>query len=636
MDFTIIAAIVAVIIATAYFVQIWTDRRARTPTRISQKTMRHIRLQHHMRPSTDTQLPSNVADSTTEKTRAEQKIAAKPSQKDGDPSEHYREKPREKNIVHVPVDTSTPPIAPVLARPISSLDDLLSWLPGFDSACAPRVALQRRAHADVLHPKLIVCHDMMGGYVSDAHVQGCYPVSDVHYYISHWEMISMFIYFSHHFVTVPPPGWTNCAHKHGVPVLGTIITEWEEGAKICERFLESEWTYRRVVEQLVGVALYYKLDGWLVNIENPIRRDLVSNLRDFVAYLTERMNASIPHSEVIWYDSVTTSGTLKWQNELNDQNSMFFTACNGIFLNYTWTDWTLRNTASRAGPRKNQVYVGIDVFGRGCPGGGGFNSKEALEQIYSHDLSAALFAPSWVYENNDKSKFVQLQEKFWNLLKPHCKHCYGYGELPFVTCFSRGVGSHLSLDGQVSLSNGWFNLSVQDPQPTWLNNCYSLDRDNSSISIHSANITTEDSYSGGHSLSIEGKVKATEKPCRAIARLFSCDFDVTVPLLISYSYKQNNSISNRLDFSLVLHIDCPPTYLALTGNDTENKDEDSSDKRLDEKLVEQYGIARSKTVDATRFRGGNLGSQHYEAYAPLEKCEIIGEEPKNNGWTTSI
>ena len=72
-------------------------------------------------------------------------------------------------------------------------------------------------------------------------------------------------------MTVPPPGWTNCAHKHGVPVLGTIITEWEEGAKICERFLESEWTYRRVVEQLVGVALYYKLDGWLVNIENPIR-----------------------------------------------------------------------------------------------------------------------------------------------------------------------------------------------------------------------------------------------------------------------------------------------------------------------------------------------------------------------------
>ena len=149
----------------------------------------------------------------------------------------------------------------------------------------------------------------------------------------------------------------------------------------------------------------------------------------------------------------------------------------------------------------------------------------------------------------------------------------------------------------MSLSNGWFNLSVQDPQPTWLNNCYSLDRDNSSISIHSANITTEDSYSGGHSLSIEGKVKATEKPCRAIARsvtalitvspnssylalrLFSCDFDVTVPLLISYSYKQNNSISNRLDFSLVLHIDCPPTYLALTGNDTENKDEGSLDRQ---------------------------------------------------------
>ena len=87
----------------------------------------------------------------------------------------------------------------------------------------------------------------------------------------------------------------------------------------------------------------------------------------------------------------------------------------------------------------------------------------------------------------------------------------------------------------MSLSNGWFNLSVQDPQPTWLNNCYSLDRDNSSISIHFANPTTEDSYSGGHSLSIEGKVKAMEKPCRAIARSVAVLITVSPILIVSGS-----------------------------------------------------------------------------------------------------
>ena len=59
-------------------------------------------------------------------------------------------------------------------------------------------------------------------------------------------------------------------------------------------------------------------------------------------------------------------------------HSLFFTACDGIFLNYTWSDLTLANSSQRAGTRRYDVFVGIDVFGRGCPGGGGFNSKEVV------------------------------------------------------------------------------------------------------------------------------------------------------------------------------------------------------------------------------------------------------------------
>ena len=48
--------------------------------------------------------------------------------------------------------------------------------------------------------------------------------------------------------------------------------------------------------------------------------------------------------------------------------------CDGIFLNYHWTRSDLQQTALLAGSHCSNVFVGIDVFGRGCYGGGGFNT----------------------------------------------------------------------------------------------------------------------------------------------------------------------------------------------------------------------------------------------------------------------
>ena len=55
----------------------------------------------------------------------------------------------------------------------------------------------------------------------------------------------------------------------------------------------------------------------------------------------------------------------------------YFDLCDGIFLNYNWTESGLASSGRLARERKGEVYVGIDVFGRGCPGGGGFNSCQA-------------------------------------------------------------------------------------------------------------------------------------------------------------------------------------------------------------------------------------------------------------------
>ena len=44
----------------------------------------------------------------------------------------------------------------------------------------------------------------------------------------------------------------------------------------------------------------------------------------FLSLLTAGMHEACPRSKVIWYDSVTVDGNLKWQNSLNKMNQYVF------------------------------------------------------------------------------------------------------------------------------------------------------------------------------------------------------------------------------------------------------------------------------------------------------------------------
>ena len=242
-------------------------------------------------------------------------------------------------------------------KPVKTLDELWCWQPSNDSRSL--IPLERRNRkvyrltsskiekgkvydfvkmpAHIKPPKVMVCHDMKGGYIEDRFDKGCSDLKEEPYRFIHWSLVDTFVYFSHHLITIPPLGWIQAAHKNGVEILGTIITEFDEGKKICDELLKNKETVDRFVDMCCKIAIHYKLEGWLLNIENKLDLDQVPNMMYLVKKLTEEMHLKVGEdSKVIWYDSVTHDGQLKWQNALNENNVQYFDNCDGIYLNYGW------------------------------------------------------------------------------------------------------------------------------------------------------------------------------------------------------------------------------------------------------------------------------------------------------------
>ena len=81
-----------------------------------------------------------------------------------------------------------------------------------------------------------------------------------------------------------------------------------------------------------------------VEVELDGGSEQASRLCAFVRDLTNALRAALPGGgKVIWYDSVTVGGALRWQSQLNAENFDFFDACDGIFNDYVGQN-TFTNT----------------------------------------------------------------------------------------------------------------------------------------------------------------------------------------------------------------------------------------------------------------------------------------------------
>ncbi|XP_077184248.1 cytosolic endo-beta-N-acetylglucosaminidase isoform X2 [Paroedura picta] len=414
---------------------------------------------------------------------------------------------------------------------LAGLEELLSWNPSTDDAFNVSIEplAKRQPPLDSNRPRTLVCHDMKGGYLEDRFIQGSEVCDPFVFY--HWCYIDIFVYFSHHTVTIPPVVWTNAAHRNGVLMLGTFITEWTDGAKICESFLGGEEAYHSVADQLAAITQFYRFDGWLVNIENSLSVTAAKNMPHFLRYLTDRVHQAVPGGKVLWYDSVLKSGELMWQNELNNNNQVYFDACDGFFTNYNWKEEQLLQTREMAGERQCDIYVGVDVFGRGDVVGSGFETNKSLRLIRHHGLSVAIFAPGWVYEHLGSTDFLHNENKFWGLLSEWLP-THSVGSLPFGTTFSLGMGKKHFNKGQVNGTKPWYNMSAQEVQPLYTSHQLPTG------SWLRTRCCLQDAWCGGSSLLLEGAIPPNAN--HITARLFSFQMPAPRRLYLVLIYKHED------------------------------------------------------------------------------------------------
>lgn len=278
------------------------------------------------------------------------------------------------------------------------------------------------------------------------------------YTFEHWSYIDIFCYFSHARVTIPPVATINAAHMNGVKVLGTFITEWEDGYLDTMRLIagkDGDKAY--YAKKLVLIAKTLDFEGWLVNIEHSMKEYEVPLL---VAWMKEfKKLANEAGLMVVWYDSVIKNGELKWQSALNAENMIWFDVCDLFFTDYHWKLGNLETTMLHAKEQAGKVLYGIDVWGRGTYGGGGWNVPAALKAIAdtkyvppateiavsstepqssSPKLGVAIFGPGWTIETQADSydSLYRNEALFWqgiarwNLLsKPFEKHLKSFYRL---------------------------------------------------------------------------------------------------------------------------------------------------------------------------------------------------------------
>lgn len=524
---------------------------------------------------------------------------------------------------------------------------LLEWTESSDEDFAynkSTVALAERVSKDKLSPvnstqskdREVVAISIMNSNTSGNPSQGSNKFSANVF--SYWQYIDKLVYWGgsagEGLIVPPSADVTNAAHTNGVPVLGTVFfPQTAHGGKLewLDEFLtKDENGSFPVVDKLIEVANSYGFDGWFINQETegteeqPLTVEHATLMRELIVEFKEKAGDNL---EIMWYDSMTESGEMNWQNALTEENQFFLVGDNqemiadSMFLNFWWTTDTLAeedllkastDKANELGINPNKLFAGVDIQANGTA------TPIRWDLFENGQTSLGLYCPSWAYssassiddfhakenrlwinEHGDPSQETTTTGTDWRGVSTYAIEQTVVNSYPFVTNFSIGHGYNFFIEGEKVSEVDWNNRSIVDVAPT-----YRWMISNEGTNNLAATMDYAEAYYAGNSIKLWGSL---EKEKVSSIKLYSADLTLEDNVSFTTSIKS----SDEVKFDLVLE------FTDGSTESVESKNEVVADEwttlsydvsKYTDKTIKtiSYAISAEEEVSALRLNIGNI------------------------------
>ncbi|RJL30172.1 glycoside hydrolase [Bailinhaonella thermotolerans] len=400
---------------------------------------------------------------------------------------------------------------------------------------------------------------------------------DPNYYaFTHWQYVDTLVFWggsaSEGLILAPNATVIDAAHRNGVKVYGTVFfppTAYGGQIQWVRDFVQKSGSNYVVADKLVEVAKHYGFDGWFINQETAGGdAALATEIRSLMKYARAKGQV-----EFMWYDAMTESGSVTWQDALTTANDAFLSdparVSDSMFLDFGWNAGKLSSSRTHArslGRDEHELYAGIDTESAG------YNTGVPWDAVFPagqpHVTSLGIYRPEWTWKSSTgPADFRAKDSRFWvganadpsntatssawKGLAHYIAESTPVTAKPFVTGFNTGHGDFYNVGGVRVRTGGWNNLSVQDVPPT-----YQWVVESSGTRL-TPSIDYGDAYEGGSSLRLAGKLDAANT-----VRLYQAKLPVAADTKLSVVVKTPAAGPTRLK-AAVAFIDAPNSFTTL-------------------------------------------------------------------------